>query len=171
MKCLSFMLPLWVIGLSMLVAMGCNAPNGENGNSTHRWAETWIPVTAECKSILENALMGGPLANQTKFEYKSFNHSLASEHYPNLVGALDVWLTREPPDTNPEEYLRSILNGPILRCYPTSSFEVNSNELGPILRSILSHVKSTGAYPYVVVTDDGVVVYSAREKEGPYQNP
>lgn len=106
--------------LFFIFASSCSAQDSPDFSGSG--ASLQFPLFKGCERTIKNDFDKN--ASKIKgFQYsiKKFDITLIS--HPEIVGYVEMSV-----DAYGEEFLKAIANGPILDCYPNSSFSVNINE-------------------------------------------
>jgi|GEM_PF-4274463 len=147
---------------AVLLAVFCMLILGSCVEKNRYSAEIRIPVIKECKSDLMKTVNSDMFKELVGYEYKDFNYAFASEQFPNLIGYIIIKLKNQNRE-NPKKYLESIVNGPILDCYPVTTSSINNEKLGAGLKSKIHFIKKLGSKEqYLTISDDGITIYFSK---------
>ncbi|MCW8965431.1 MAG: hypothetical protein OQK82_01900 [Candidatus Pacearchaeota archaeon] len=117
-----------------------------------------FPLIQECKEQVISRFETYWIKNEVEYEIRIFNFDMPMEFYSNLIGYVKVSLIKKDPE--PDRYLKSIINGPMLDCYPRAYSKINLNELPELQKSLEFNSKIGDRPSYLRVVDDKLRIYS-----------
>lgn len=119
-----------------------------------------FPLLKECENEITTTFDNGMFSKRIKYEIHQFNYPLPVEFSKNLIGYVTVNLMSSP-DNDYDGYLKSIINGPVLNCYPKTAIEIPYTDLGIELKGKLEFNERIGdKSQYLVLKNDALSIVS-----------